>query len=68
METENNQKEKVSPIERLRRRLHRKLGDLEYGLEKLEQDEAPDAEWARLVYQQHIERCHHWLKTIEQVG
>ena len=67
MGTQTDSAEKVSPVERLRQRLTRKLGDLEYGLEKLDRTQAPDAEWARLVYEQHINRCQQWLRSIEDV-
>lgn len=68
MEKEQKASGMLTPIERLRKRLTDKLGVLEYGLEKLEQEQTPDAEWTRLVYLQHIERCQHWLKAIERVG
>lgn len=68
MEKEEQASGKLTPIERLRQRLTDKLDVLEYGLEKLEQEQTPDAEWTRLVYLQHIERCQQWLKAIERVN
>lgn len=68
MERNNNDSGTLTPVERLRQRLTDKLDDLRYGLEKLEQEQNADTEWTRLVYEQHIERCHHWLKAIEKVG
>jgi hypothetical protein len=68
MERNNNESGTVTPIERLRQRLNDKLDVLKYGLEKLEHGQAADVEWTRLVYEQHIERCHQWLKAIERVN
>lgn len=68
MDKENNDSRTLTPVERLRKRLTDKLDMLEYGLERLAGDRAADAEWTRLVYRQHIERCQHWLEAIDRVG
>jgi len=68
MGTTEKTEEMEPPIERLRRRLIEKLDQLEYGLKKVQREQTPDAEWAQLIYEQHINRCQHWLKNIERVG